>query len=525
MASEAVGGDRCAAAETGSTPGAVREELNRILASAEFVASDRLRSLLRFVVEESLAGRAGRLKAYTIAVEAFGRDPTFDAQNDPVVRTEAGKLRRRLERYYLGAGQNDPVRIEIPKGGYAPTFISRSNGLHPHPSTTTAVGWQRLPRRWIGLAGLTLVGAIVLAIVVMRTDSPMVDAEVERTVHQDHGPAIIVLPFDALSEGEADDVFASGLTEELISNLMRFGELRLYSTYGSFLQQPSADLASQLAQPYGIVHDVTADLFRRQRPETLAAYECVLLAFAYRRTFDHGLYRASRACLEQAVLLDGGYADAWALLAFAQLDGYRFGYGPDSTDATALELALSSAQRSVELDSNGVLGLLALSSALFYRREFVEADQVHRRVLALNPVNPEVLAQVGWRTAFAGDWDKGAELLQRAIDRSIQAPHWYHLMIAFDHYRRGAFEAALANLSVMAEWKWAWGPLVLAAVQGQLGNREQARRALQQTMALDPGILRNPRASLELHNVPPALTEHIIEGLRKAGLVVPEPLI
>jgi len=75
--------------------------------------------VLRFAVE-TLAGRAERLKAYAIALEVFGRDPAFDAQNDPVVRMEAGKLRRRLERYDLGAGRDDPVRIEIPKGGYGP---------------------------------------------------------------------------------------------------------------------------------------------------------------------------------------------------------------------------------------------------------------------------------------------------------------------------------------------------------------------------------------------------------------------
>jgi hypothetical protein len=98
-------------------------------------------------------------------------------------------------------------------------------------------------------------------------------------------------------------------------------------------------------------------------------------------------------------------------------------------------------------------------------------------------------------------------------------------MMAFQHYHRGDFQAALADLSETPDWEWAWGPLVLAAVEGQLGNREGARRALQQTMALDPEILRNPRASFELHNIPPALTEQFIVGLRKAGLDVPQPLI
>ncbi len=111
------------------SPEAVREELERTVTSAEFVASGRLKDFLRFVVEEALAGRADHLKAYTIAVEVFGRDPRhFDPQTDPVVRMEAGKLRRRLERYYLGVGRGDPLRIAIPKGSYAPTFGWQRNG-------------------------------------------------------------------------------------------------------------------------------------------------------------------------------------------------------------------------------------------------------------------------------------------------------------------------------------------------------------------------------------------------------------
>jgi hypothetical protein len=90
----------------------VRRELEQVLASPDFVASDRLRKFLRFVVEEALAGRGDRLHAYPIALEVLGRDASFDPQTDPVVRMEAGRLRRRLERYYLEAGQSDPVRIE-----------------------------------------------------------------------------------------------------------------------------------------------------------------------------------------------------------------------------------------------------------------------------------------------------------------------------------------------------------------------------------------------------------------------------
>ena len=94
--------------------------------SADFDATGREHRFLSYVVEETLAGRGDRIKAYSIAVEVFGRDVSFDPQTDPIVRIEAGHLRRALERYYLTAGQADPILITIPKGGYVPTFSLRS---------------------------------------------------------------------------------------------------------------------------------------------------------------------------------------------------------------------------------------------------------------------------------------------------------------------------------------------------------------------------------------------------------------
>ena len=102
----------------------VRAELNRILSSSNFVTSDRNRRFLEHVIEETLAGRGDRLKAYNIATIVFGRPANFDAQLDPVVRMEAGRVRRALERFYLIEGQPGVLRISIPKGGYQPQFSS-----------------------------------------------------------------------------------------------------------------------------------------------------------------------------------------------------------------------------------------------------------------------------------------------------------------------------------------------------------------------------------------------------------------
>ncbi|MBI1790617.1 MAG: AAA family ATPase, partial [Acidobacteria bacterium] len=98
----------------------VARQLDRILAHPLFQASHRLSAFLRFVVQTSLAGRAEQLKEHVIGVEVFERGGSYSPQEDPVVRIMAGRLRSKLAEYYQGSGHSDPVRIELPRGGYVP---------------------------------------------------------------------------------------------------------------------------------------------------------------------------------------------------------------------------------------------------------------------------------------------------------------------------------------------------------------------------------------------------------------------
>src|SRR5579872_4407908 len=100
----------------------VRRQLERVLESPGFSRNERLSRFLRFVVEGHLDGKDHELKESVIAVEVLGRRPDFDSRMDPVVRTEAARLRSRLGEYYTNEGKADPLLIELPKGGYVPRF-------------------------------------------------------------------------------------------------------------------------------------------------------------------------------------------------------------------------------------------------------------------------------------------------------------------------------------------------------------------------------------------------------------------
>jgi len=114
------------------------QQLNRILASKTFQPVERLKRFLSFVVTETLAGRGDQLKEFLVGIEVFAKEASFDPRNDPIVRVQARRLRARLARYYHDEGQQDEVLIDLPKGGYAPTF-QRVRGAATKRSVTAAL--------------------------------------------------------------------------------------------------------------------------------------------------------------------------------------------------------------------------------------------------------------------------------------------------------------------------------------------------------------------------------------------------
>src|SRR3990167_894243 len=97
----------------------LNECLDKVLLSPVFEKSHRQQDLLIYLVKETLAGNAHRLKGYTLGVEIFGRGVDFDPSADAIVRVQVGRLRTMLREYYSLYGQSEVVLFELPKGSYA----------------------------------------------------------------------------------------------------------------------------------------------------------------------------------------------------------------------------------------------------------------------------------------------------------------------------------------------------------------------------------------------------------------------
>ena len=149
-------------------PLAVRAHLAKILESGGFVKAERLCRFLRFTVDAKLKGEEDQIKEYVLGREVFDRNGTYDPRTDPIVRVEARRLRTKLEEYYSAAGQADALRIEFPKGSYAPVIRSAGESAAVNSPAVNFDGNvpPRLPvatRRalWIAVAVLLVIAAAV----------------------------------------------------------------------------------------------------------------------------------------------------------------------------------------------------------------------------------------------------------------------------------------------------------------------------------------------------------------------------
>jgi adenylate cyclase len=226
----------------------VRASLETLLNSKAFNASSRNRRFLAYVVDETLANRGDRIKAYSIAITAFDRADDFDPITDPIVRIEAARLRRSLEHYYLTAGQHDRIRIDIPKGAYVATFGYREVAHAPTSQPAGAAGetveskkaearpqlGPELPsatsRRRPGRTRLILPIAAVLAAVSLALYMAYDDVyEYRYAAAPDVGQSIRIDQIQVDPHNAGQFTLARGLTYELVSKLVSHNQFLVYA--------------------------------------------------------------------------------------------------------------------------------------------------------------------------------------------------------------------------------------------------------------------------------------------------------
>jgi len=231
----------------------IRQQLDRLLADPAFASSKRYPRLLRHIVEETLQGRASQLKERTLGIEVFGREATYDTNQDPVVRTSAAQVRQRIAQYYREPGHEAEIRIELVPGSYIPQFhhpgspvkdlsvsaAPEAESLAENidevgaPLTAPAIPQQRRSRKLaVAAAIVALIAVAVVARVRWAAPDPVV--QFWGPVWDPHNPILICVPGKFPTEDNAGQQPMS-IRDSLRLNSIAWPDATTFFALGSFI--------------------------------------------------------------------------------------------------------------------------------------------------------------------------------------------------------------------------------------------------------------------------------------------------
>lgn len=273
-------------------------------------------------------------------------------------------------------------------------------------------------------------------------------------------------------------------------------------------------IVSTVADTQGILPHSMTEALRNRDPETFTPYEALLRSFGHHQRLNATEHAVARAALERAVQQPPGRGDCWAMLSWLYREEYTHGFNlqPDP-----IGRALTAARRAVDAAPSNHLAHAALASALFFRREFGAFRAAAERSLALNSMDGLTGAYLGFQIAYSGDWERGCALAERAIQLNPNHPGWYWFPLILNAYRQRDYQRAL-DLALKVNMPGFWRTqFMLAVSNAQLGELDAARNAVRELLAIRPDFPAVGRDELKKW-WDAELSEHLMEGLRKAGL-------
>lgn len=467
----------------------VRRAVESIVQSKAFRQLDRLQRFLTYIVDETLQGRGEQLKEYPVGVDVFGRDSSFDPRMDPIVRVQARRLRLRLAVYYAEEGQNDAVVIDIPKGGYTPSFRLTE------PS---------LPAKKIIPA--TLVSRNSVAVLPFEDDSPERDQR-----HFCHGvareiiQALTALPGLIVKSGPAGEAHRSAAMV-VEGSVRKKNEILRITTHivdtmrSTYLwtetvdRRVGDDFAAQEEVAQRVVEVLRSDVANHlaQVPDkaigtnNLAAHSLYVQGrYHLEQRTEHGLQKAleffSRATEEdpRMAIAYAGLSDAYNLLAH---------YGV-CAPAEVWTKAAATAAQAVLLDdecSEAHTSLAHLKATQDW--DWTGAESEFQRAISLNPRNP--VAHLWYGASCLGSLGRLDEALNEVKLAQALAPVSSIISrnLALIHLYQRNLDLALqqSDLTIEQNPHFASAYWTLGLIQEQRGELDEAEAALKRAIELSP---------------------------------------
>lgn len=507
-----------------------------MLASPEFNATEAQKAFLQFVVGMALTGKSDEIKGYTVATQVFGRREDFDQSTDPVVSIHANKLRRALERYYLVAGRHDPVRIDMPKGGYVPTFLEQTrietNGASFSDEGTTARfegSWPVLVvhpfHNWTGdpeLNHLAVGLATELAVEITRyQDIQVLLCRPERREAQNPPDRIASFALEGSIRKDKSGVKVSVELIDLSTGIQSWGEMYKSGPEAAqtiaFQERVAKLVAAKIAGEFGIIARAFSAASKNLPASDLKTYEAFLRYYQFNSSFSEKTFQRAFEALKFATSKDPECGLAWSMLGRL----YAGNYSLELFDVdTPLEEAVSFARKGVRLDpaSQRVRGILAY--VLLLNGNIAEGLAQVDRGVALNPDSFMYMDNFGYLLTLLGDWERGPALIREAIRHNPFYSIIVHYALWVNWIRQEAYEQAHMETQHFGTPLLFWDPLIKAAGFGLLGRIEEGRQAARDLLRLKPDFQSRGRTLIEHYIKFEEIVERMLEGLSKVGVSI-----
>lgn len=559
----------------------IQEALSELLAWEDLIRSPRLSAFLNYVVEARLRGDEASIKAYSIAVDVFGRGEDFDPQTDPIVRVQARRLRALLDSFYESGQARAPVRIVMPVGRYVPLFLENEPGQVPPPETAATPsdgrGWLNGTRGvWIAGGATALLLLIFLASFYLWFGLHQPVAPV-LAQGQPGVPLVIVGEFQNLGGDERERPLAAGLAVELVTDINQFPDLQ--ARYGGSRPQVSQDdldrsdavyILSGVVRPtqggvqYSVLlHDENAeDILARYELDVQAedvedglSIEEVATHFALRLGNPRGpLHEDARDWLLSDASRDILLSPYPCLVAYSM---FREGH-PGIERERVVECAQAGADRGVA-NSTAILGALVTDAAwrtgeetpqiMEARREGAEltgaaveaeplnsfvwtqrgfatflgggialARDYYNTAMQLNPASVDLIAEYAFTEAHLGNWTNANRLSAIALSVEGEPPDPYFAVPAFWALRNGNYAEAIVHAQRMIDKIPHTGAAILVAAGGYLEDSSIIEIYLPRLLAAPRFKRLGIMPALEFSFSDRPLLDDIADGLVRAGV-------
>jgi len=556
---------------------AIREQLGRILRSPPFQQARRRQRFLEYIITETLAGRGERLKGYNIALEVFDRSKEFDPNLDPIVRTEAARLRDRLREYYDADGRNDPVRIELPKGSYTPQIQFRQPAtLDPRPDAATPDRHPGAPASQPGSHKGFLAASAIAVLLVLLAGFGAWRWWTQSTSLSERA-SIAVLPFENIGNDPKWDRFADGITEDIVTDLSHSKDLFVvarnstevykgkpadvrtvgrdlgvryvlegsiqptgeqirvtaqlveaasgshvwserYDRHGDDLFAVQNDLtqriAATIAGSEGAVAEAERSLLRRKPPASLTAFDTYLLAMEAKHKVTKEDLTNAEALFRKAIELDPHLARAYYGLATVQMYLIDLGLAPSIDEA--LSKMMEASKKAVELDPDDGKTHLALGGAYSYFGKPEQALAEFDRAETLSPSDADLLLVIAWSLPALGQSARAVSLAEQSLKLNPHYPDWYNQGLSLVFFFGEQYDESVKYRLLVKE-PLAVDYVFLAMANAYLGRTGDAEAAAANVKRLDPTWTAERYLS-EGGGYAEKEAELFVDGARKAGL-------